>query len=310
MQLLNFSMPPFARIVYASKDIKEKWEPRVNKAAQAYSNLERETVVHGLRSCHTEHIQQQHMMPHLQALAKKGLTFVPIQAVGSYSGFSHYHPPVIEGKPWAWYGAVGNTPESAWEFADASSATYESTGKSIDHRRIGNLLGYPTCCQDFFDKEWRAGFIDPVWQEAENCKPENVKKRSEHHIRLKSTIPYETSVMLRYIGVRILPHIPCSHDCQHSVKMAKDWVQLGRDLKLEGLDYLLEILQFPIEWDCLKGMAYVSTPIFKVETNSMTCYPKHVVQKEGTVYPEEAPKGLKFPWNESWKFQGIGGKKC
>jgi len=310
MELLDFSMPPFARIVWASKLLKEAWEPRLNKAAKAYHDLEKLTVVHGLRSCHTEHIPQQHMVSQLQSLAKQGLTFAPIQAVGSYSGFSHYHPPVVDGKPWAWYGAVGNTPQSAWEFANASSATDESRHLPIDHRKIGTLLGYPTCCQDFFSTVWKAGYMDPVWQEAENCRPENVKKKSQYHIRLKSTIPYETSVMLRYIGIRILPHIPCSHDCQHSAKMAKDWVQLGRDLKLEGIEDLLEILQFPIEWDCLKGTAYVSTPIFKVETNSVTCYPKHVIQKEGTIYPQNAPKGLKFPWNESWKFEGIKGGNC
>lgn len=305
MELLNFEMPPFARIVWASKAIKDKWEPKVNLASGAYYSLERESVAHGLRQCYTEHIPQNQMVQKLQSLASKGLTFVPVQAVGSYSGFAHRHPPVVEGRPWAWYGAVGNTPQAAYSFAYASSATPESKDKNIDHRVIGNLLGYPTCCQDFFDREWRAGYVDPVWQEAENCRYENIKKRSSYLIRLKQGIPCETSVMLRYIGLRILPHIPCAHDCKHSHQMAKDWVQLGKDIKVKGLEELLEIMQFPVEWDCLKGVAYVSTPIFKIETNSMTCYPRYVVQREGISYPEDAPKSMKFPWNEAWKFKGI-----
>jgi hypothetical protein len=295
MELLPFRMPPYARTVWASKDIKDVWKPKLNQAARAYSSLERLTVIHGLRRATTLHVTEQDMMHQMQRLAQEGLSYVPMLQVGAYSGFAHTHPPVIPGKPWTYYGAIAKHAEDAHAFAAASAHTEETQGNQIDHEAIGKLLGYPDCCRNFFNNVWGAGYIDPIWQQAENCKPENLLKREEHLIQIGNTIPPETSVMLRYIGIRVLPHIPCSHDCQHSLQMAKDWVQLGRDVKLDGLEELMEFLNLPVEWDCMKGIAYVSTPIFKIETNSMTCYPKYVVQKEGTLRPKESPGGLKFP---------------
>lgn len=305
MQLLDFNLPPFARVVWASGKIKENWEPRLQKAQNVFHVMEKQSVVHGLRKCTTEHISPDNFLRRMQELSRQGLTFSPMQAVGSYTGFSHYHPPVVKGKPWAWYGAVSSDPKAAYSFAYHSSSTPESRHLDVNHKEIGKLLGYPDCCQHFFNTVWRAGYVDPIWQSACNCKPENIKKKTDTTIRLKSLTPYQTVSMLRYINVRVTPHIPCALDCEPSVQMAKDWIQLARDIHIDGIEDLLEIMQFPIEWDCLKGIAYISTPIFKVETNSVACYPRYTVQKEGTMYPADAPEGLKFPWNESWKHLGI-----
>jgi hypothetical protein len=94
--------------------------------------------------------------------------------------------------------------------------------------------------------------------------------------------------------------------------MAQDWVQLGLDLKLEGMDELLELLNLPVEWNCLKGIAYISTPLFKIETNSMTCYPTYIVQKEGSLRPKGTPNGLKFPFIPmgSEKYAHLFSKTC
>lgn len=296
MELLPFQMPPYARTVWASDGLKKEWLPKMELAARAYQELEQLTVMHGLRECTTLHTTANSIMHDTQAMAKRGLAYVPILQVGSYGGFAHTHPPVVDGRPWTYYGAVGKTPEAARAFAAASAMTIEAEGKEVDHAAIGELLGYPPCCREFFNRVWGAGYIDPIWQQAENCKDDIVVNREDHLIQLSVDLPPETSVMLRYIGLRVLPHIPCSLDCPRSTQMAKDWVQVGRDEKLEGIEELMEFLQMPVEWDCLKGIAFISTPIFKIETNSMTCFPRHVVQKEGSLRPKGTPGGLKFPW--------------
>lgn len=311
MKLLDFSMPPFARIVWASKETQGEWEPKFKKAARAFSILEQESVVHGLRACTTAHIEPERMIPFMQELSKKGLIFQPMRQVGAYTGFAHAHPPVIEGLPWTWYGVVSKDPQNGYAFAHASSHTEDTMNTPIDHCAIGDLLGYPKCCQTFFNDVWGAGYIDPIWQQADSCREEYVVNKEEYLIQLKKDTPWETSSMLRYIGIRLVPHIPCSHDCDHSYAMAQSWLQLGKDLSVEGMEELEQFLRMPIEWDCLKGTAYVSTPIFKLETNSMTCYPRHVVQKEGTFLPSGKAKGLKFPFIPmgSEKFAHLFGGK-
>jgi hypothetical protein len=314
MKLLDFSMPPFARTVWASQEIEKEWRPKLALASQAYERLEYETVVHGLRACTTAHCTPDDMVRRIQFYAKKGLMYHPLQQVGAYTGFAHTHPPVIPGKPWTWFGVVAKDPLDAYTFAEASALTEDSAGKEIDHSTIGTLLGYPECCRKFFTDVWAAGYVDPVWQQAENCEGEYVVKKEEHLIQLSKETPWETSPLLRYIGVRIMPHIPCSHDCKPSLVIARSWLDLGRELAIPGMEELEQFLRMPVEWDCLKGIAYVSTPIFKIETNSMTCYPRHVVQKEGTFRPKSGAKGLKFPFIPlgSDKFAHLfgGGSGC
>jgi hypothetical protein len=294
LDLLNFRMPPLSRITYASKPIKGKWEPKIRLAEDAYVELEKQTVIHGLRQCKTQLFNREEFIGGQQELAKEGLVFLPIKEVGKFNAFTHFHTTPERGKPSYIYGAIATDLSAANKFAVASAGQTE-------HQVIGKLLGYPECCTKFFIDNWASGFIDPVWQQYMNLTPEHTKIRTEHRIRARNTLAPETNSLLKYVGVRIMPHIPCSPSCEASLNIAKDWVKLGRDLKINGIDEMMELLSMPVEWDALNGIGYISTPIFKLEIGTVTCYPKYVVQREGTFYPKEAPAGLKFPWNEGIK---------
>jgi hypothetical protein len=295
MKLLDFTLPPSARTIFVSRPVKEKYEPMIAKASTAFYDLEVATVKHGLRACTTRHIHPDNLEAVQKAFEEQGLIFLPFKKVGSYAGFAHYHPPVIEGEEWGWYGAVARNKEDAERFA------YYST-EELNHVELGRLLGYPECCLKFFKEVWLSGYIDPVWQQAERTES-NVRAKHEHIIVMNQDSPYESNAMMRYIGIRAVPHIACSFDCKHTEKMGKDWIALGERLGMEGMEELKYFLQMPVEWDASKGIAYVTTPIFKIETNSVPCYPKYVVRKEGTIFPPETPNGRKFPFTESWKFK-------
>jgi len=292
MELLGFDMPPFARIQYVTAGVKNEWEPRVARAAKAYYDLELLTVKHGVRACTTRHVSPQNLEYDLQNFARHGLVWLPIQRVGSYQGFAHKHPPVQEGRPWAWYGVVARTMEDALKFVEASTTKF-------DHDVLGQLLGYPDCCRKFFNEVWGAGYIDPIWQQAggdlEHMIQHEVTEGQEM-VHFSSSVSHLTVSMLRYIGVRIVPHIPCSVGCKHSEHIAQAWFEVGEKEEVEGLRDLVALLTLPTEWDCLRGIAVVSTPLFKIQTNSMTTTKRYIVRKDGEWYPEEAPSGLKFPW--------------
>lgn len=289
MKLLRFRMPPFARVMWVSKQAKETWEPKIQVAASTYTQLERLTVIEGLRQCMTTHFYPETLGDGMRALARDGLVFLPLVRVGSYQGFAHSHPPVIEGRPWSYYGVCARSLADAEAFAHA-------TEKS-DHATMGRLLGFPPCCIEFFNTVWLSGYIDPVWHAAVRCQCEHVKEQSPTHIRLNASVPHEIFPGLRYIGIRLISHLPCALDCHPSQKIASNWKAVGQKAGLEGITVLEEILHWPVEWDCLKGIALVSTPAFRIATNSIPCYPRYVVQKEGTRYPDGVPRGLKFPWH-------------
>lgn len=297
----ELEMPPFARMNWISQSVRDEWEGKIKTITKLYYSLEELTVQHGIRDCTTRHISPQNLEREMYEFSKKGLYFLPIQAVGSYSGFAHKHPPVVNGRPWAYYGVLSNSISSAESFVHASK--YSEHG--VDHDTIGSLLGYPDCCKDFFHKEWGQGYVDPVWQQAMNVSDEHVLSKTENKIRIKSSIHHELSPLLRYVGIRFAPNIPCSLDCKHSSEMVNKWVQLAKGLKLDGVDDLINILHMPMSWDVHKGIAVVSTPLFKVTTNSMSTYERYIVEKEGDFYPKGVPTGLKFPYQIPAKYNKI-----
>jgi hypothetical protein len=300
MELLDFMMPPFARIQWASKDIKEKYEPMFNLAKTVYGRLEKETVKHGLRHVTTEHVSPYDFDVRQQEFAKNGMVFLPLQKVGHYTGFSNYHPPVEEGKPWHYYGVLADSIEHAEQFAHATEIG--------DHTTIGKLLGFPECCIDMFNTKWKEGYVDPVWQQAEKTDQKYVSKKEDKLIRLKD-LPWEANTMLRTFNVGPIFHVKDSFDCPHTIQKAKDWVKLAKDLNMEGLKEMEMFLRMPVEWDALKGIAYIRTPLFKASINSVTCTERHRVQLEGTYFPSDSPKGLGFPWSEAFVTVARNGNK-
>ena len=252
----GIDLAPFARVQWKDPESRQEWEPILKQAVEAYNAAELETVRRGWRRCTTQHFNPNSMTEDIKRL--KGLAYLPITRVGVYQGFAHKHPAVVEGKPWNYYGVVGKTAEDAWAFVEAT--------RTGDHRAMGDLLGYPKCCQDFFSTVWMAGFIDPVYQAAERTEGAKIAGNT---VVIPSSATFDG---MRYVGVRMVPHLPCSFSCKGSREMAEKW-QL-----LEGMDTVAKLLNLPIAWSCLNGIAIVSTQFFRISTNSNPCYPLHCVE--------------------------------
>lgn len=281
-------MHPFARVQWADPAYEATWAPRIARVAAAFHRLELLTVEAGIRRVATLHFRPEDLPRGVAELARKGLSYLPLRAVGTYSGFAHYHPPVEPGKPWTYYGVVGR-PEDVTAFAEATERG--------DHAALGELLGYPACCRAFFSEVWTAGFIDPIWQGAKNAALEGaeVVEEGERLLHIRGHYP-ETLPVLRYIGVRMVPHIPHSFRCEASREMARAWAEVARAEGLGGeVDLALEMLGWGMEWSVLHGIAEVKTPYFRIWTNSMPSRGKWVVRLEGEV-PEDAPRGLGYPY--------------
>lgn len=263
--LLPIDVPPFTRLVWNSDDARRRYEHVLSKAASLHDKAEYEMVRRGKRKCGTLHLAPHNFHILSERLQKDGMVWLPIQWSKSYSGFSHYHLPTTVGDPnSSCYGVIARNMEDAEAFRTASAYNGRNAGK-VDHEIIGELLGFPPCCAKNFVDKWAEGFFDPVWQSAIGTKTSRVVK--DRVVEVEGHI--HTNQMLRYFGFRTTSHFPCSLDCEATKEVGEVWLDVMKKMDADLADLLVEILEMPLIWSCLHGIAIVETPIFTIITNSL-----------------------------------------
>lgn len=260
---------PFTQIVY--KDGKEHMEALVRDLARNIWKSELLSVAHGYRKCATFHIASQRCYEDLDLLNEFGLIFKPIQKCRQVSGFAHrfYEPSPSE--PYNIYGVVAKREEDAAEFVKASRVN--------NHIEIGKLLGYPDCCIAFFSDFWAEKAVDPPFLEAINTEGAELVEETEVKIVNVKGFP-ECNTMLRYFGLRVVPHLPCSFKCQKS----KEFASLFSEF-IERREELIFLLSSPLEWNCYRGVAIVENEWFYGITNAEPSYlDRRIVKWTGESY--------------------------
>jgi hypothetical protein len=140
-------------------------------------------------------------------LAQHDLVVLPLDRVRSQG--TAYHTVLAGAKPaepFHWRVVIGST-QNVEEFKAAWDAN--------DQRRVRTLLGYPACCRDFFEEVWvKEKFIDTTWPMACNTQ---AKKEIDSHI-VEVDGPVQANVLLRWLGVRAVSHLPCRFDCPATIE--------------------------------------------------------------------------------------------
>jgi len=265
---------PTTRIAWWSEELRSLWEPRLERVRKTYNDAELATVICGMRRVFVYHIRSDAFEESYSLLRENNLVYFPTNKSGIYQGFSHRHLPVEPGKPYTLYGAAvkADDQEAGELFTQASSGF-------TDHEVIGELLGYPKCCIEFFNATWGKETIDPIYEAALNTSD----VQDDDGILTVKCHPYCNN-MLRYFGVRITPHLTCSLQCEETTKWGEEWIEIMRQLDDEATDWAIELLSMPMTWDCLKGIAIIDTPIFRGVTNSDGTLERKVVKSMGMDY--------------------------
>jgi hypothetical protein len=159
--------------------------------------------------------------------------------------------------------------------------------ESKDDEAIGRLLRFPACCRTFFEQTWGSGGQDTVWEMSEPDIENGI---------MNVAGPVECNILGRWIGIRWVPHLPCSFGCQHTVAAGKAYRKLMRDLDPMSADVIDEVLSWPIEWSALHGLAEIKYPVVKAISATTYTSVKRTVQRVGSRYPEEGAKGIVFPY--------------
>lgn len=238
-----------------------------------YSKAELATVIAGMRRVYVYHINSERFDVSYDFLRQNNLVFFPVRKSGAYEGFSNRHMPVKRGQPYNLYGAAvkADDQEAGELFSEASN------GKLADHTTIGELLGYPDCCVDFFNDVWPSKSIDPMYEAA--VETHGAVENDGGSVEV-STHPYCNN-MLRYFGIRTTPHLTCSMQCKKTIKWGEEWVEVMRQIDDEATNWLLELQSMPLTWNAYKSVAIIDTPLFRGVTNSDKTLEKKIVRNIG-----------------------------
>jgi len=292
MELLkNIEVSPFCRTVWVSQEAKETWSRVISQISRFIQGLEVLSVEAGHRPVAWQTVGQQQLVNETKRWAEMGLVSLTIKFVRAFNGFAHKHEEPIPGDP-----STNACVIVARNMADCLA--FKRAFEKGDNVVQGQLLGFPTCCCEFFRDVWCKGYYDPIWQAATNTQ-EVVKQDGgirHHRIRLKGH-PFSNAI-LRYVGLRVSFHIPCSFDCEDTIRVAKERFELGSSINPDLMVLAESLLRMPMSWDVLKGLAVVRTPIAYFITSSVPCKERHIVEVEGDFIPKEAKVGCVYPFNQ------------
>lgn len=287
MQRLSFTLPDFTRISWASDSAREKWGLRFDRITNAWLEIEWLAVLAGIRSCCITMVTPERFVEYASKWVRHGLSALPLEMVGASESYSSTPRMMEYGKPFLFRLVVGS-PSHVNEFKHAWDR--------LDDLAIGTLLGYPSCCREFFKRVWvDEGLVDTTWPMAVATELSVVGDRL---IELDS--PAKSNILWRWMGVRAVSHLPCSFACDATLELADRLIEVGRKHGFdEEMDWMLQILDWPVEWSALHGIAEIKTPILKVSTRTDATSCRYTVRYKGRCRPVESARGTCFPFLES-----------
>lgn len=144
---------------------------------------------------------------------------------------------------------------------------------------IGRLLGFPPCCRSFFNYVWNT----------------EQARDTTLHMHGDGRGPVEANILGRWLGVRLVPHLPCSWTCGPTIAFAHRLEPLWSPV---ALAWAREILAWSMLYSALHGIAIVTMPVLKVVASTDYTPDARTIRRDGTV-PADAPHGLAFPFPRS-----------
>lgn len=285
MKRLSFQLPDFFRHAWVSDNARLVWEPRFKAVSRACSQLQWLTVASGMRAAGLSRFTPEALVSEAPRWLKRGVGYLPLSVESA--GDSEYQSKTQKYVPgFPCHFAVGFGTQKVLLKLDAAF-------KNRDDEKIGKLFGYPSCCRAFFNKVWNEqGFTDSTWSMARataGCAI--VRERRAETIRVPQ--PALTNVLLRGFGLRAVYHLPCSFTCAKSIEFAEGLMALGRQEGFDReMDWLREILSWPMEWSALHGIAEIKTPILKCSMSTDATPSLYRVIVESFAMPEAAATGL------------------
>jgi hypothetical protein len=266
---LPFRLPETAPVVnWAGELARAVWEPRLVQVSRAFIITEREAILNGVRRAALQTIPEDQLAPLLREMAGKGLTVVPVTRTPRAEGYQSASRAALPGEAQD-YRVVVARARFAAEFADA----YQRG----DDEAQGALLGFPACCRAFFRRVW----TEERWFDT------TVPSYRGHDISHG-----HVNMLWRWLGVRPVPHLPCSPVCADSAAFAQALRRLMPEQEGAWMD---AVLSWPVKYTSLHGIAEITSPVLRLTVPTDALAQRHEIRHIGTGYPAEGAVGTDFP---------------
>lgn len=283
MHRLPFRLPEWTpRTIWTSPQARQVWEPRIQRISQVWQAVERLLVEEGVRPSTLQNIAPESLPEALKEASTKGLVVLPLSRTAKVAGYQSATTNLGPLDPWDYRCAI-TKPEFAGSWTQAWN--------SGDNGHIGELLGYPDCCRNFFEQVWvKEKWMDTTWPMVRSNQKALLEK-SENIVEVTGI-----NILWRWHGLRSVSHLPCKFNCEYSIADGKAALSVMARNHPEEAKWLEEILNWPVEWTALHGIGELRTPISRTTFATDATAEKLTVKYMGTSYPEEGAQGLTFPF--------------
>ncbi len=284
MTRLDFVLPPFTRVIWVTEMARDIWEARLSQIVAAWIEVEWRSVGEGLRQCASVEVPLGSFGQFAMDCEKCGLIARALE-------INLFEPGGIFGKGDPLHAAeprlevlVGRR-----EVVEAG----ENAWRSGDESALGRLFGYPQCCVEQFIGEGSTGcLIDPVWRAFGGMV-------TGGEMSFLVTGEWCRSFIVFAIGSEsaalLIRH--ADRQCAESRRLSAALISFGRKIgRAAEMEWLLEVLSWPMEWSALHGIAELKTPVFKATMNTDATAEKYLVRNSGSRTPPEAAHGVRFPY--------------
>ncbi len=293
MKRLDTILPEWTRFAWASAAAEKVWQERLHNINLAWSRIERWSVVEGARGSCLTFCEPKDLPELVRWGASCSVRVLPMTQVGILEQYSASPAPPTANQNWQYRVVMCRT--------DHQDAWFEvwNNGETNDDL-IGKMLGFPECCRDFFHEYWvEQKFLDTSWPMAANSYALLAASRAEKEvgrdIELKGHD--DCNILLRWLGVRAVAHLPCSFHCEATRQSAAMFAQVAQDKHFDKQwAHIREMLAWPVEWSALHGIAEIKTPVLKISSRTDMTEDKYTVRRLGDGYPAEGVDGLVFPY--------------
>lgn len=231
-------LPDFCRIQWAGTTERQWFKSQFDEATEAFKNVERLSVLRNYRRAAYQAFTIEELPSITYWATQNDLVVLPVYLTGP---MGNYTTTATAGKETV--RVVITRPEYA-----------KHALPWVDDEKIGEWLGFPQCCRKAFAETWGQKQVDSTWEQMQSPLIQNW---------------YYGNSLLRSFGIRLVPHMPCSLNCERSITFGRDLFNLGvKEGYAEEMEFIRMVLQWPIAWNRLFGIAEIITPAVKATVRS------------------------------------------
>jgi hypothetical protein len=244
------TLPEWTRWAWASMVERDYWKPLIERVSSLREEIEWITVIEGIRPAMYTFVEPQNLLHVNARAAKHGLVVIPVtQTNREHNAYSSGSAPTAfdSTKPWQYRVLIANK--------NVLPLILETENIAENNEVLGQVLGYPSCCREFFHRTWGAGQVDTTWdQYASNG---------------DASGPVEANMLWRWLGIRWVSHLPCSYQCDATVEIGRKTREAMKKYGYaEEVKVIDTVLSWPVRWSGVNGIAEIVGPAIKVSTRT------------------------------------------